>query len=251
MRYVDESGYLQTKLADVVQLEHGHAEGVRGGLIKGLQTVGVSIEMMTSKLVGINTDGASVNLGHKGGAVKLLIDKLNQEVGDNENCGEYITVVHCVAHDLELAVCDAKKDVPYLEEFERTLKGIFKLYYYSPKRRRELAEIASNLDHELKHYGGVQLIRWVASQHRAVKALYDNYEVTEIHLQEIALGKDENSDKAKNYLKHLTTDRFLTFLHFMMDWTNILSDVSKIFQEKTCLISQIATRIEELEQKLS
>lgn len=200
MRYVDVNGQLQTKLADIVQLEHGHAEGVKDGLLKGLETVGADSEMMQCKLVGINTDGASVNLGRKGGAVKLLIDKLNQDIGDNENCGEYITVVHCVAHNLELAVCDAKKDVPYLEDFEKVLKGIFKLYYYSPKRRRELAEIASNLDRELKHYGGIQQVRWVASQHRALKALYDNYEVTVIHLQEIASGRDDNSDKAKNYL---------------------------------------------------
>lgn len=123
-----------------MQLEHGHAEGVKDGVIKGLNTVGANIEMMTSKLVGINTDGASVNLGHKGGSVKLLMDELNHEIGDNENCGQYITVVHCVAHNLELAVCDSKKDLPYLQEFEVVLKGIFKLYYYSPKRRRELAD---------------------------------------------------------------------------------------------------------------
>lgn len=51
MRYVDKTGPLQTKLADIVQLKHGHAVGVKDGVIMGLKTVGVNTEMMTSKLV--------------------------------------------------------------------------------------------------------------------------------------------------------------------------------------------------------
>ena len=250
VRYVDSTGNLKTKLADIVQLQHQHAHGVKDGILQGLETVGVDADVLAKKLVGINTDGAAVNLGQKGGAVKLLIDTLNERVNE-EDCSRYMVVVHCVAHTLELAVCDAKKGCPYLEEFEKVLKGIFKLYYKSPKRRRELYEIATNLDKELKHYGGVQQVRWVASQNRALKALLDNYEVTVIHLEEIASGKDETADKAKNYLNNLTTERFLTFLHFMLDWTQVLSEISKVFQEKHCLISQIASRVTELKQKLN
>ena len=251
VRFVDENGNLKTKVADIVQLEHGHARGVRDGILKALQNVGIDSDDLLSKLIGINTDGASVNLGHKAGAVKLLIDSMNDTLDGEENCADYITVVHCVAHNLELAVCDAKKGCQYLEDFENVLKGIFKLYYYSPKRRRELYEIASTLDKELKHYGGIQQVRWVASQNRAVKAVLDNYEVTVIHLQEVASGRDENADKAKGYLKHLTSERFLTFLHFMVDWTQQLSEVSKLFQEKNCLISQVSTRVAELKQRFA
>ena len=251
VRYVDGQGHLKTRLADIVQLKHGHAEGVRDGILEGLENVGVNRNVLVNKLVGVNTDGAAVNLGHKGGAVKLLRDSINLAAGDESDCSEYMTVVHCVAHNLELAVCDSKKECPYLSDFEKVLKGIFQLYYYSPKRRRELYEIAVNLDKELKHYGGVQQIRWVASQKRALQALLDNYEVTLIHLQEIASGRDDNSDKAKNYLKHLTTEKFLTFLHFMIDWTTLLSNMSEMFQEKTCLISQIGSRVNELKQNLN
>ena len=40
-------------------------------------------------------DGASVNLGTKGGAVKLLIDSVNEQLGEDKKCGDYMTVVHC------------------------------------------------------------------------------------------------------------------------------------------------------------
>ena len=95
-----------------------------------------------------------------------------------EICDNYITVVHCIAHKLELAVCDAKKDIGYLDEFEKLLKGVFQLYYYSPKCMRELYDIATSLDLELKHYSGLKAVRWVASQNQALKSLLDNYEIT-------------------------------------------------------------------------
>lgn len=232
VRFVGSTGEIQTKLSDIVDLEHGHAQGVKDGILKGLESVGITREILAEKLIGVNTDGASVNLGKKGGAVKLLLDEVNEQFEDGQTCNEYITVVHCVAHNLELAICDAKKGCNYLKDFESILKGIFQLYYYSPKRRRELYDIAVSLDQELKHYGGVQQIRWVASQKRALTALLNNYDITIVHLEDIASGRDESSVKAKAYLKELKSERFLTFLHFMIDWTNLLSEVSVLFQQK-------------------
>ena len=221
VRFVDSKGQIQTKLGDIVDLEQGNAKGVKDGWLKGLDSLGITGQALAEKLVAVNTDGASVNLGKKGGAVKLLLDDINELLDDNKTCNGYVTVVHCIAHKLELAVCDAKKGCDYLTEFEKTLKGIFALYYYSPKKRRELYEIAVSLDQELKHYGGVQQIRWVASQNRALKALLD-YDITIAHLEEVASGRDDNAPKAKAYLKDMRSERFITFLHFMIDWTNLI-----------------------------
>ncbi|XP_067654440.1 zinc finger protein 862-like [Haliotis asinina] len=248
VRYVTDDGVLKTRLADIVDLEHGHAKGVKDGIFQGLSSVGLSKEDLSRKLVGINTDGASVNLGKKGGAVKLIIDELKEEY-NAVGCEQYITVVHCIAHNLELAVCDTKKECNYLKNFEDVLKGIFKLFYYSPKRRRELYVIAENLDKELKHYGGIKEVRWVASQHRALKSLLDNFEVTVVHLGEIASGKDESSAKARNNLAELKSRRFLKMLHFMIDFTDLVSEVSKAFQMKKSLISELKRRIETLREK--
>ena len=70
--------------------------------------------------------------GIKTGAVKQIIDEIKQFQGDR--CENYVTVIHCIAHNLELAVCDAKKNCQYLNRFEEVLKGIFHFYYYSPKK---------------------------------------------------------------------------------------------------------------------
>lgn len=206
IRYVDEHGKLCTKLADIVDLEKGDAQGVKTGVIQAVDSIGLTVETLSQKLVGINTDGASVNMGKKGGAIRLLMDEVNQHL--TTACDPYMMVVHCIAHNLELAVCDTKKGCHYLARFEETLKGIFKFYYYSPKKRRELYEIAVVLDKEVKHYGGVQQVRWVASQQRALKSLLDNYEVTVVHLEEIASKRGEDAARAKGYIQELKTERY-------------------------------------------
>ena len=43
-------------------------------------------------------------------------------------------------------------------------------HFYSPKRRREVNEIAAILDQEHVYYSGLQKTRWVASRLRAINA---------------------------------------------------------------------------------
>ena len=246
LRYTGDGGKVQTRLADIVDLTYGHAQGVTDGIFKALESAEMPCEILAGKLIGINTDGASVNMGKKAGAIKLIKDRLNDQM--DHSCENYMTVVHCIAHNLELAVCDSKKGCPYLDKFEETLKGIFRFYYYSPKKRRELFDIAETLDKELKHYGGVQQVGWVASQNRALRALLDNYEVTCIHLGDITSKTNEDAAKARGYLQELKTEKFLCFLHFMIDWTNLLRNVSELFQEKRALISEVGKRVNELKE---
>ena len=251
VRYVGQDGKVKTKYAEIVALEHGHANGVKDGVLSGLESVGLSVKSLSDKLVGINSDGASVNLGSKGGAVKLIIDELkNVKQGSSESSFSYVAVVHCIAHNLELSICDLRKECTYLKQFDETLKGIFNLYYYSPKRRRELHEVAVNLDKQLKHYGGIQQIHWVSSQNRALKALLDNFQVTVIHLEEITHRQDDAAARAKAYLSIIKTEKFLVFLHFMIDFTDTVSVISQLFQLKDTLISEVARRIRSLIDKL-
>ena len=139
--------------------------------------------------------------------MKLIKDEINGQLQDH-TCDNYMTVVHCIAHNLELAVCDSKKGCGYLDKFEDILKGIFMFYYYSPKKRK-LFDIAVSLDKELKHYGGIKQVRWVASQERALKSLLDNYAVTCLHLEDIASRKGEDGARAKGYLKEMKSERYI------------------------------------------
>ena len=94
-----------------------------------------------------------------------------------------IAVLHCVAHRLELAVLDAVKRCPYLSTFEDTVKEVYKFYYYSPKRRREVNEIANIINEDSVYYSGLQKTRWLASRYRAITPLEKHYVTTVMHLR--------------------------------------------------------------------
>ena len=71
---------------------------------------------------------------------------------------------HCVAHLLELTVLDAIKfEDTYLEKFNDTLSGIFKYYYNSTVRCKKLKLIADMSEEEVKKFGLLKKILWVAS----------------------------------------------------------------------------------------
>ncbi|CAH3146685.1 unnamed protein product, partial [Pocillopora meandrina] len=142
VRYVDKQGQLWTKFVDIVPLESATPDGVCNAL------------------------GAI--LGKKSGVV-VQIQKVPQPV----------VILHCVAHNLELAVLHAVKTVPYLETFHETIRQVFKFDYYSPKKRREVNAGS-------RCYGKIS-------------------SMIVTHLEQVSSGKGEDAAKAKGILKQITT----------------------------------------------
>jgi hypothetical protein len=142
LRYVDPVA----RMIDIAQLENGKAEGVFNGIKTALSSVDLDIEKLKPglvnggpKLVCCNFDGASVMSGEKGGVIAHMRKEIEFPV----------LYMHCIAHKLELAVLDANKTCKFMTTFEDTLKGVFGFYYFSPKRRRELKQIAQFYEDEL------------------------------------------------------------------------------------------------------
>lgn len=234
VRYVGPNGRPTTQFADIVALESADAVGVTSTIEKGLQAVDIDEELLKEKLAGCNFDGANVMMGKKGGVMQHLQAKI----------GRPIIVMHCVAHRLELAVLDAVKTCSYLSRFEDTVKSIFKFYFYSPKRRREVNEIANILEEDTVYYSGIQATRWLASRHRAICSLEKHFPTTVMHLQHKAGLSDEQGQQAKGILKDLLSDKFIKYLYFMMDVTKVLSTLSKTFQSDELCITDVVTSLE-------
>ena len=161
VRFVSREGKIQTKLAEMVALKSGNAQGVLDGIMKGLLSVGIDEAAVKAKMIGCNFDGAAVMMGKNSGVAKRLADMVDHE----------FVSVHCVALNLELAALDSTKGSTYLTKFNDTLLHIFKYYHYSPKKRRELHEICDLLEQDQAFYSGLQSTRWLASQHRALLAI--------------------------------------------------------------------------------
>ena len=184
-------------------------------------------------MVNVNLDGASVNMGvYNGLGVRLQLRN-----------GQHV-VTHCINHGLELSILDIRKDESYINELESVIKCVFSFYHYSAKRVRALELVAATLDVHLAHFGGIQAIRWVSSQHRALQALHTNYTATCEHLDNIAVSGSKDSAKACGLLRKLKSSKFITFLHFMLDLTNIIVPLSLTFQKNDLIVIDVLPIIE-------
>ena len=80
----------------------------------------------------------------------------------------------CAPHKLELSLPDAanKKDPgAIITTVEKTVDPIYRFYYASPKRRRELNDIAKIIDEDPVYFAAPSGTRWMVSRLRAYKAL--------------------------------------------------------------------------------
>lgn len=147
---------------------------------------------------------------------------------------------HCVAHLLELAVLDAIKfDNDYLGLFNDTLNGIFKYYYNSAVRRKELQLIADMFEEEVKKLGLLKKIRWVASRARALNLIESNYQVLVYDLEQKSYGDSETAKKALGYVKFIKQPKFLFYLFYLQDLVAVLRPLSLKFQQDELLVCEI------------
>ena len=111
IRYVS-GGVAVNRFIALVEVENGTASGVLQAIDNALSLVGVDMEEQNSKLVNINLDGASVNMGIYNGVAAQIQNRF----------GFHVTKVHCINHQLELAILDIRRDNSYLDIFESTIK---------------------------------------------------------------------------------------------------------------------------------
>ena len=97
----------------------------------------------------------------------------------------------------------------------------------------------------MARFGGIQQIRWVASQERALIALKKNYEATCLHLENISASSTKaDGTKAKGLLNKLKSPKFVTFLMFMIDFTEVIGYLSKVFQADNLIILDVLPKLE-------
>jgi hypothetical protein len=68
-----------------------------------------------------------------------------QELSVQPNNLSHVIGVHCVAHRLNLSVLSSVKNGKFINDINSTLKKLYKFYQYSPKRLRQLKQVAESL----------------------------------------------------------------------------------------------------------
>ncbi|KAI2645894.1 Zinc finger protein 862 [Labeo rohita] len=223
-------------------IKSANAAGILEAIDEAVNTMSIREDTWKKKVVCANFDGAAVMMGVKTG----VAERLKQRI-------PHIITIHCVAHKLELAVLDSVKGCEYLVKFEDTLKTIFKMYYYSPKKRRELTEISELLNEKMAHFSGLKNTRWLPSRLRCLKAVEKNYTPTVVHMENMAEGSDiksEDAAKAKGVVQEMKSEKFVRFLRFMLDYSTILSKCSTDFQHDNLNITRTNQLVESTTSRL-
>ncbi|KAJ8037620.1 Adenylosuccinate lyase [Holothuria leucospilota] len=233
--FLAQAQKVTNKFVSIVELDDATAVGIQKGIHSGLSEIGQETkEIRVAKMVSVCFDGASVMMGAKGGVATLEKKDIPR-----------LVEIHCVAHRLELAVLDALKSNSYLKEVEDIIEEVYKLYHYSPKKRRELKELSTVMDEALSQYGSISTIRWLASRSRAAETLLKNFPATITHMEQMAeIGKATEKPKCKGLLKKMKTVKFVKYLHFVLDFTKQLSILSQQFQKEDSLIIDVMEELE-------
>ncbi|XP_063970390.1 zinc finger protein 862-like [Lytechinus pictus] len=183
------------------------------GIVTCIEEVFTTHDIMDWKteLVGCGADGASTNFGIRGG----VISKLTQDI-------PWLLGIHCVAHRLELAAKDAYKNSYFSSEINSVLTSYASFYRRSPKRLRELSDMADLLEEKIHRPTRVDGTRWLDHRRRALSAFEKNYPSVVAHMNEIGSGersdvKGEDVSKARGMVKKITSLKFLLHMALYID----------------------------------
>ena len=209
------------KFLTIAELPNGTADGVIESFERAMGKVGVNT--WKNALVSLGSDGASVYTGVRNGVVA----KLRQSI-------PWLLGIHCIAHNLELAILDGLKEDHLLSSVKEMLQSIYKHYHYSPKALRELKELAETVEEKIQKPGNLKGTRWVPHLHRALKVFLKDYKIIYGHFNNTvgaATSSTEMQGRAKKILKQQEKFKTVLFANFMVDVLDCLSKLSSLFQK--------------------
>ena len=140
----------------------------------------------------------------------------------------WLIAIHCLNHRLELAAKDTFKNT-YMSEVTDLLKDLYLVYQKSPKRLRELRALAEALEADIRKLEKAFGTRWSQHRSKAIETLMHGYETIVAHLEAQAAssyGSKADAGRFKNYLKKLTSFKFvlhLLFYHILLQPLSTLS----------------------------
>ena len=241
VRYLNENNKPITQFAGLKNPMKADALGIISAIEDVMKSLNVSelsdeeyLEAVYKKLVNGNFDGVSVMSRNKSDVQARLKEKQPGMV-----------YTHCTAHRLELAMLDCIKSDQYLPKFDDYINKIFKFYFKSANRWKELYEISSWFEENFKSFGLLKNIRWIASRARALNLLEKNYKILIYDLENKSYGSSKTSEKALGYVEFLKTPEFLFYLHFLQDVVGVLRPLSLAFQKDDLLICHVPSKVEE------
>ena len=159
--YLSKDGVPIVKYLSIESAQNGDADGLKDRISRAFERTGIT--KFSKRLLGLNVDGANVNT--------------------EEN--DWLQLVHCFNHRLELALKDAFSNSQFkaVEEF---LNEIYLLYQTSPKKYCELKRVAEAYGETIPKPTKAYSTRWIDHKLRAMQIALDHYGPLIHHIESLS-----------------------------------------------------------------
>ncbi|KAG1649403.1 Zinc finger protein 862 [Nymphon striatum] len=228
-------GKIYTEFAGITSPKSPDAEGIFNSIMESLSHVKVTESTITDKLVGFGCDGASVMVGKKGGVATFF-----------KNLQPSVTIVHCLAHRLELSFKDSIKNIKLYDSCIVLLMGVYYFYRNSPKQRENLRNAFSSLKMKNIMPTRVGGTRWVGHVLLAVDCFLKGYKAIRTQMEDCVTQttKGESQNKARGYLRLINRKDTLAYIHLMKDILTPLKTLSVILQSNQTTLADVKEKME-------
>ena len=216
--YID-NGTPMVKYFSVESPKNANAEGIKDSINESFRRIGITD--FTNRLVGLNVDGASVNMGkHEGLAAKF------------RELAPWLVTVHCFNHRVELAIKDAFKTSAF-ENIDEMLRILYYLYKKSSKRCRELERMSEAYEKAIPKPTNANGTRWIDHKMQAMKIVLENYGVFISHVESLSQTDSQASKRAelKGYLKKWKDASYPINISIYLDVLSPIRQLSLSFQQ--------------------
>ena len=122
-----------------------------------------------------------------------------------------------------------------MNQIESFFSKVYSVYSQSTKLQRELKEIASDMEVQLRNVGRILTTRWVASSFRAVDSLWQNYPAIYKHFQTFSTTPTDK-DTYKGLVNKMQTTQFVEDIAVLKGCLGQLSVLSESLQKRETTI---------------
>ena len=219
----DGTVHVWDRFFTVRQLGSGTASGLMECLEGALLYMGITD--WEQKMIGLGCDGCSANMGERGlqGLLQLRLP--------------WVVVFWCLAHRLELSLKDALKNT-FFSSVDELLLQVYFVYEKSPKKCRELQEIADELRSCL---GPSKLpLQGLSRKISALGRVIDRFGAYLAHLialMEVSPVTSSSRQKLKGYIMRRRNSQVILGCAVFHDLLQPVARLSKVLQ--LCVVQAI------------
>lgn len=229
-----KEGTPKVKYLSIERPENADADGIKQCITKAFERFGIMD--FSKKLLGLNLDGAAVNMGIHNGLGRQI-----------KSQSPWLEVIHCFNHRLELAITKAFRDTSF-SAIEEYLNQLYFIYQKSPKRLRELQRLSEAYGQSIakpsKPYGS----RWIDHKYRAMLIALENYGPFITHVESLSKTDSQATRRAElaGYLLKWKDASLPINMAIFLDILSPLRRLSLAFQQEIHNPVKSIRRVQEL-----